>query len=162
MKKQGREVVVILDNIRSIFNVGSIFRTSDALGVNKIILCGTTPTPQDRFGRDREDISKVALGAEKTIAWEYLPTTILAVKKIKKDGYRIIMIEQADSSVDYKKIKLSVNEKVAFVVGTEVEGLSASLLKLADDIAEIPMRGEKESLNVSVAFGVAMFRILNI
>ncbi len=161
MKKQEREVVVILDNIRSTFNVGSIFRTSDALGVNKIILCGTTPTPQDRFGRDREDISKVALGAEKTITWEYSPTTITAVKKLKKEGYRIIMIEQADSSVDYKKIKLSAKEKAAFVVGTEVEGLSASLLKLADDIAEIPMKGKKESLNVSVAFGAAMFRILN-
>ena len=162
MTKTKGEIIVVLDNIRSTFNVGSIFRTSDALGVNKIVLCGTTPSPVDRFGREREEIAKVALGAEKTIAWEYSPETITAIKKLKKEGCRIIMIEQSDKSVDYKKIKIKKGERVAFVVGTEVEGLSASLLKLPDDIAEIPMRGEKESLNVSVAFGVAMFRILNI
>ena len=154
--------IVVLDNIRSTFNVGSIFRTSDALGVNKIILCGTTPAPKDRFGREREDIAKVALGAEKTIAWEYVAETIKAVKKLKQDGYRIIMIEQSEKSVDYKKIKIKKNELVAFVMGTEVEGLSPTLLKLADNVAEIPMKGNKESLNVSVAFGVAMFRILNL
>ncbi len=161
MTKTQGEIIVVLDNIRSTFNVGSIFRTSDALGIDKIILCGTTPTPKDRFGRDREDIAKVSLGAEKTIASEYFATTLSAVKKLKKEGYKIIMIEQSDKSVDYKKIKIKQGDRVAFVMGTEVEGLSPNLLKLADQVAEIPMFGNKESLNVSVAFGVALFRILN-
>lgn len=162
MTKTETQTVVVLDNIRSTFNVGSIFRTADALGVGKMILCGTTPTPVDRFGRARADIAKVALGAEKSISWEHSPETVDAVRKLKKSGYRIIMIEQSDKAIDYKKLKIKAGEKVVFVLGTEVQGLSASLLELADDIAEIPMKGEKESLNVSVAFGVALFRILNI
>jgi tRNA G18 (ribose-2'-O)-methylase SpoU len=153
-------VVIILDNIRSTHNVGSIFRTADALGVSKIVLCGTTPAPVDRFGRDRSDISKVALGAEKNLVWKYEKSTLTAINKLKKDGYQIIAVEQAENSVDYKKVKIT--SKVAFVMGEEVSGLSPSILKQVDIIAEIPMRGEKESLNVSVAFGVALFRILNI
>ena len=162
MKKRRPETIVVLDNIRSTFNVGSIFRTADALDISKIILCGTTPAPKDRFGRDREDIAKVSLGAEKTVDWEYFDSTLWVVKKLKKEGYKIIMIEQSAKSVDYKKIKIAKNSKVAFVMGTEVEGISKSLLKLADVVAEIPMLGNKESLNVSVAFGVAVFRILNV
>jgi 23S rRNA (guanosine2251-2'-O)-methyltransferase len=160
--KKTLETIVVLDSIRSTFNVGSIFRTSDALNVSKIILCGTTPTPKDRFGRDREDIAKVALGAERNVDWEYFPKVGWVVKQLKKEGYKIVMIEQSDKSVDYKKIKFGKKDKIAFVIGTEVEGISKSLLKLADQIAEIPMLGSKESLNVSVAFGVAMFRMLNI
>ena len=156
------ETIVVLDSIRSTFNVGSIFRTSDALNVSKIILCGTTPTPKDRFGRDREDIAKVALGAERNVDWEYFPKVEWVVKQLKKEGYKIVMIEQSEKSVDYKKVKFGKKDKVAFVVGTEVNGISKSLLKLADQIAEIPMLGSKESLNVSVAFGVAMFRMLNV
>jgi 23S rRNA (guanosine2251-2'-O)-methyltransferase len=155
-----KEVVIILDNIRSTHNVGSIFRTADALGVSKMVLCGTTPAPVDRFGRDRADISKVALGAEKSLVWKYEKSTLTAINKLKKEGYQIIAVEQAENSVDYKKVK-TIN-KVAFVMGEEVSGLSPAVLKQADIIAEIPMRGEKESLNVSVAFGVALFRILNI
>lgn len=162
MKKRAKETIVVLDNIRSTFNVGSIFRTSDALNISKLILCGTTPAPKDRFGRDRDDIAKVSLGAEKTVDWEYFPKTLTVVKSLKKEGYKIIMIEQSDRAVDYKKIKISSKSKVAFVMGTEVEGISKTLLKQADIIAEIPMLGSKESLNVSVAFGVALFRILNI
>jgi tRNA G18 (ribose-2'-O)-methylase SpoU len=155
-----KEVVVILDNIRSIHNVGSIFRTSDALGVSEIILCGTTPAPKDRFGRERKDIAKVALGAEKSIAWKYEPETLSVVKKLKKANYQIIAVEQAENSVDYKKVR--PKEKAVFIMGEEVKGISPEILKLADVVAEIPMRGMKESLNVSVAFGVALFRILNI
>lgn len=158
MKK--KEAIVILDNIRSTHNVGSIFRTSDALGVDKIILCGTTPAPKDRFGRERSDIAKVALGAEKNVAWQFEQETLTAVKKLKKAGYQIITVEQAENSVDYKKVK--VKTKVAFVMGEEVKGINPKILKLADVVAEIPMQGGKESLNVSVAFGVALFRILNI
>jgi 23S rRNA (guanosine2251-2'-O)-methyltransferase len=157
-----KEVIVILDNIRSTFNVGSIFRTADALGVSKIVLGGTTPSPKDRFGRERKDIAKVSLGAEKSLPWEYTENLLPYLKQLKKAEYQIIAIEQAKNSVDYKKIKLAKDAKVVFVLGAEVEGVSKSILKIADIVAEIPILGTKESLNVSVSFGVALFRILNI
>jgi 23S rRNA (guanosine2251-2'-O)-methyltransferase len=150
--------VIVLDNIRSVYNVGSIFRTADALLIDKIFLCGTTPTPTDRFGRVRKDLAKVALGAEKNIAWQYFKNTTDVLKKLKKEKFQIIAIEQAKSSVDYKKVKTKNN--VAIVVGNEVEGINKKILSLCDIIAEIPMSGKKESLNVSVAFGVVAFRIL--
>ncbi len=154
------QVVLILDNIRSNHNVGSIFRTADGAGVGKIYLCGTTPSPLDRFGRVVGEIAKTALGAEHSIEWEYVKTTGSVVRKLKKEGYKIIAIEQSKNSVDYKKVK--VGEKSAIIVGNEVEGISKSVLKLCDTVAEIPMQGKKESLNVSVATGIALFRILNI
>ena len=157
-----KDIIVVLDNIRSTFNVGSIFRTADGLGIGKIILGGTTPAPVDRFGRERKDIAKVSLGAEKSVAWKYEKNILPIIKKLKKDEYQIIAVEQAQNSVDYKKIKINPKKGVCFVMGEEVNGISPKILKLADVIAEIPMRGKKESLNVSVAFGVALFRILNI
>ncbi len=156
MKKQ--EKIVVLDNIRSIYNVGSIFRTSDALGINKIFLCGCTPTPLDRFGREKKDLAKVALGAEKNIEWEYAEDTISLLKELKKKKVFIVAIEQDKKSIDYKKIKIKY--PLAIVVGTEVTGIDKKTLKFVDLIAEIPMEGKKESLNVSVAFGVATYRIL--
>ena len=162
MEKQKKEVIVVLDNIRSIFNVGSIFRTGDALGIKEIILCGTTPAPIDRFGRERQDITKVSLGAEKTLTWEYEKNTLSTVKRLRKEGYRIIIVEQSEKAVDYKKVKIKKGAKVAFVMGAEVDGVNKEIIKIADIIAEIPMRGKKESLNVSVAFGVALFRLLNV
>ena len=155
-----KETIIILDNIRSVHNVGSIFRTSDALGVNKIFLCGCTPTPKDRFGRERKDLAKVALGAEKSIEWEYFKTTEEAVKKLKKEKFQIIALEQSENSIDYKKVK--TKNKTAIILGEEVHGLNKKVLDLTDIIMEIPMRGVKESLNVSVSFGVAAFRIFNI
>jgi len=160
-KKTG-ETIVTLDNIRSTFNVGSIFRTADALGVEKIILGGTTPAPIDRFGRDRQDIAKVSLGAEKSVPWQYEENLLPMLKKLKKDNYQIIAIEQSSKSVDYKKVKIKEGEKVVFIMGAEVEGVAKDILKQASIIVEIPMLGQKESLNVSVSFGVALFRILNI
>lgn len=157
-----KETIVVLTDIRSAFNVGSIFRTSDALDISKLILCGTTPTPRDRFGRLREDISKVSLGAEINVDWEYFPKSLWVIKQLKKEGFKIVCIEQSNKSVDYKKIKFTKGSKVAFVIGNEVDGVSKSILKLADKVAEIPMLGSKESLNVSVAFGVAMFRMLEV
>lgn len=151
--------VVILHNIRSAINVGSIFRTSDAIGISHIYLSGYTPTPIDKFGRPQSDIAKSALGAEKTISWTYGKTYLSIIKKLKKEGFEIIGIEQDEKSIDYKKVK--AKDKNAFLVGNEVEGLSKSLKEKCDILAEIPMKGEKESLNVSVAFGVAVFRILN-
>lgn len=153
-------IYVLLHNIRSTHNVGSIFRTSDALGVNKIYLSGYTPTPMDKYNRPRKDISKVSLGAEKSISWEYIQDPKKLIEKLKKDKIEIIAVEQSKNSVDYKKIK--IKNAVLFVVGNEVEGVENSILKLCDMVAEIPMKGDKESLNVSVAFGVALFRMLNI
>ncbi len=149
--------VVILDNIRSIHNVGSIFRTADALGVNKIYLCGTTPTPIDRFGRHRADMAKVALGAEKTIEWEYAESTVAIVMKLKDEKFQIIAVEQDKNSIDYRKAK--TKDKTALIMGEEVNGISKEVLQLSDIILEIPMKGKKESLNVSVALGVAGFEI---
>lgn len=149
--------VVILDNIRSVYNVGSIFRTSDALGVDKIFLCGYTPTPTDRFGRARKDLAKVALGAEKDIAWEYFSKTAEIIKKLKKEGFTIIAVEQDKKSLDFKKVKAKY--PLAIVMGNEVAGIDKKTLTLCDVIAEIPMVGNKESLNVSVSFGIAGYGI---
>jgi len=157
MKKDKK--VVILDNIRSIHNVGSIFRTSDAFGVEKIYLCGVTPTPRDRFGRERQDLAKVALGAEKSVKWKYFENTIDIVKKLKKEKYQIIAIEQDKKSINLNKIKTKY--PVAVVMGNEVNGIDKKTLKLADIIAEIPMKGKKESMNVSVTFGIAGYKIFS-
>lgn len=157
-KKQ--ENILILHNIRSVENVGAMFRTADAVGIDKIYLTGYTPTPLDRFGRKRKDLAKSALGAEEFIDWEQKKNTSTLISKLKKEGFVIIGIEQDKKSIDYKKVKLK--EKNAFIVGTEVTGIPKNILKKCDIIAEIPMKGKKESLNVSVATGVALFRILGV
>ena len=167
-----KQKFVILVDIRSVFNVGSIFRTSDALGVDKIFLCGCTPTPKDRFGRKRQDLAKVALGAEESVKWEYCEDARKLLRKLKKQKIQIIALEQNQKSVNYKKVKAKFS--TALILGEEVNGLSQKILDLADVVAEIPMRGAmvrqahhprqlgrgKESLNVSVAFGIAGFEIL--
>ena len=160
MDINSKQISLILHDIRSTHNVGSMFRTADAAGVSKIFLTGYTPTPVDTFGRARSDIAKVALGAEETIPWEYYRNPLAAINKLKKEKVNIVAIEQDPNAVDYKKVK--VKYPVAFLVGNEVGGISKNLLKKCDVIAEIPIRGKKESLNVSVAIGVALFRILNI
>jgi tRNA G18 (ribose-2'-O)-methylase SpoU len=151
--------VVILDNIRSVYNVGSIFRTSDALGIDKIYLCGCTPTPIDRFGRVRKDLAKVALGAEKDIPSEYCANAREIIRKLKKEGFKIIAVEQDKKSINFKKIKAKY--PIAIVMGNEVDGIDKKTLALCDLIAEIPMAGNKESLNVSVSFGIAGYQILS-
>jgi tRNA G18 (ribose-2'-O)-methylase SpoU len=154
------ENILILNDIRSVENVGAMFRTADAVGINKIYLSGYTPTPLDRFGRKRGDLAKSALGAEEFVLWEQKKSISSLLTKLKKDKFLIIGIEQDKKSVDYKKVKLGVRN--AFIVGTEVTGIPKNVLKKCDVIAEIPMRGKKESLNVSVALGVALFRILGL
>ncbi|MBU1046704.1 TrmH family RNA methyltransferase [Patescibacteria group bacterium] len=158
---------IILHNIRSAQNVGSIFRTADACGISKIYLSGYTPKPIDKFGREVGAIAKTALGAEKDIEWEYFPQPNKIIDKLKKEGVEIIAIEQNEKSVDYKKIHPPSASRrrrkgMAFIVGNEVKGVSKQLLAKCDKIAEIPMKGKKESLNVSVTTGIALFRILNI
>ena len=152
--------ILILPDIRSAENVGAIFRTADAVGIDKIYLVGITPAPVDRFGRARQDLAKSALGAEKSVPWEQRENLKELILELKKESYKIIAIEQSENSLDYKEVK--IGEKNAFILGTETTGLPKEILDMCDIIAEIPMKGEKESLNVSVAFGVAIFRILNI
>lgn len=159
MAKQ-KEVYLILDNIRSAENVGALFRTADAAGVTKMFLTGTTPTPIDRFGRVRRDVAKASLGAEKNTPWEYKVRIKALLNALKREKFKIIAIEQSPRSVDYKKVQVS--SKVAFILGNEVTGIKESTLKDVDVIASIPMRGKKESLNVSVAGGIALFRMLGI
>ncbi|MBI5799032.1 MAG: RNA methyltransferase [Candidatus Yonathbacteria bacterium] len=150
----------VLDNLRSVYNVGSIFRTANAVGIEKIYLCGTTPTPLDKKGERRNDFAKVALGAEDTVAWEYVENIFDCIKKLKAENYFIIALEQSGGSVDYKQI--TPNGKTAFIIGNEVEGVSPEVLRSADVVVEIPMLGTKESLNVTIAFGVAVYRILGV
>lgn len=153
-----RECILILDNIRSVENVGSILRTSDGLGVSKVILIGTTPTPLDRFGRKRSDMAKVALGAEESVKWEYYTEATGIIRNLKEEGFQIIALEQGRDAEDLKDFKPS--NKFVLVVGNEVDGVSSEALALADASVEIGMQGTKESFNVSVATGIALFRLL--
>ncbi len=157
-EKIKKDFVLVLPDIRSAVNVGSIFRTADAVGISKIYLTGYTPRPNDKFGRVQKDIAKSALGAETWIPWDYKKSLSLLIKQLKKDGYTIIAIEQDKKSIDYRKIK--IKNKTAFILGPEVEGLNKKILDKCDQIAEIPMRGRKESLNVSVACGICLARII--
>ena len=156
--KTSNKSILILPDVRSAINVGSMFRTADAVGVGKVYLTGVTPCPNDKFGRVQKDIAKSALGAETWVPWEYKKMLIPLLKSLKKDGYTIVAIEQDERAVDYRKVK--VPKRVAFIVGTEVTGLEKKVLKECDKVAYIPMHGKKESLNVSVAAGVALFRML--
>ena len=147
--------IVILDNLRSAHNVGSIFRTADALGCEKIYLCGTTPTPSGaslsvtlKAGRE---LVKTALGAEKRISDP--------LKFLKKQNFQIIALEQDKNAIDIRRLKVKASGKIALVLGYEVKGVSKSVLKQCDKITEIPMFGKKESLNVAVAFGIAGYWI---
>ena len=147
---------LLLHNIRSVYNVGAIFRTADALGVSKIYLSGYTPAPLDRFGNVRKDFAKSALGSEKFLKWEYVKNLRVTLEQLKDEGFNIIAVEQAKKSVDYKKVKPVAKSVVVF--GSETSGVPKKILDITDGIAEIPMRGNKESLNVSVSAGIVLFR----
>ncbi|MFA4831432.1 MAG: TrmH family RNA methyltransferase [Patescibacteria group bacterium] len=157
------EFIAVLYNIRSLHNVGSIFRTADAVGIKKLYLCGITPAPTDVFGRPRQQLTKVSLGAEKYIAWERVKSATKIIDKLKKEKYKIFAIEQSKNSIPYNKLKYlktkKLKAKIALIVGNEIKGLPKSILKKADKILEIPMYGRKESLNVSVAFGIVAFHL---
>ena len=155
-------IYLLLDNIRSVHNVGSIFRTAETLGVSKIYCVGTTPVPMDRFGRKRKDFAKVSLGAEDMVSWEHVEGSkaVELVKNLKYEGFKIVALEQAKNSIDYKKVK--TGSKTLVILGNEVDGVSRNLLELSDVIAEISMKGEKESLNVSVSAGILLFRLFDV
>lgn len=155
MKKQ---TALLLHDIRSAHNVGSIFRTADAAGVSKVFLSGVTPAPQDRFGRAQRDIAKTALGAERYLIWEYKKSPAAIISALRKKGWAIVAVEQDAHALDYRKFR--IKKPTLFVLGNEVSGVPKQVLKRCDAILEIPMRGRKESLNVSVAAGVVLFSAL--
>ncbi len=153
-----KDIYLVLHNIRSLHNVGSVFRTADAAGVKKIYLTGYTPAPLDRFGKIRPEIKKTALGAEKFVKWEHYKNISILLKKLKKEKIRLIAVEQDNKAVNYKNLK--INYPLALIFGNEVRGLSQQILKKCDKIVEIPMHGKKESLNVSVAAGIVLFSLI--
>ena len=153
--KQAKKVplVVVLDNIRSLNNVGSVFRTSDAFLLEKIYLCGITATPP------HNDIHKTALGAEESMAWSYHEKTEEVVKQLQADGYTVFAIEQVAGSLMLDKVDLARDKKYAIVMGNEVKGVQQSVIDLCDGCIEIPQFGTKHSLNVSVSAGVVIWEL---
>lgn len=143
--------VLLLDNIRSMQNVGAIFRNCDGSGFTKIYLCGCCPTPP------RWEISKTALSAEHTVDWEYYSSSLQLIDRLKSEGYSIYSVELDPRSIDYKQLIDNCPENICLVLGNEVKGVDAKILELSDEIVMIPMLGNKESLNVSVAAGIVMY-----
>lgn len=148
-----QNIVVVLDNVRSMHNVGSIFRSADAFLIEKIWLCGFTPKPPHR------DIQKTALGATETVEWEYQQEIIQCIEKLKAEGYKIIAVEQAEGSMELPSWKSENDQKWAVVFGNEVEGVQDKVLELCDAAVEIPQMGTKHSLNVSVAAGIVLYKL---
>ena len=150
-KSKKTSAIVVLDNIRSIHNVGSIFRTSDSFLIEKIIISGYTATPEN----DR--MKKTALGSSDSVDWEYSDDIIETIKKLQKKDVKIISIEQADESLKIEKFNPVSGTKYAFIFGNEVDGVSDDIINVSDEVVEIPQVGTKHSLNVSVAAGIVLW-----
>lgn len=146
---------IILHNVRSAHNVGSIFRTADGAGVAKIFLCGYTPAPLDRFGRVVPDIAKTALGATDSVPWEQCEDTSACIRACIRNGIRVVAVEQHEHALPYTK-RVSADD-VAFVFGNEIEGVPDAVLEEVQEIVHIPMHGVKESLNVGISVGIILF-----
>jgi tRNA G18 (ribose-2'-O)-methylase SpoU len=146
-------LVLILDNVRSMHNVGSVFRTADAFLLEGIVLCGYTPTPPHR------DIQKTALGATDTVTWQYADTTIYAVAALREAGYKVLAIEQAVNSLMLDEFQPTPGERLALVFGNEVTGVDGEVMKMVDGCIEIPQLGMKHSLNISVSTGIVVWDI---
>jgi 23S rRNA (guanosine2251-2'-O)-methyltransferase len=146
-------VAVVLDNVRSMHNVGSVFRTADAFLINGIWLCGYTPRPPHR------DIQKTALGATETVEWHNAEKTADAVNILKNEGYRVFAVEQVEKSIPLNEFSLDISEKVAVIFGNEVSGIDPEVLQLCDGSIEIPQFGMKHSLNISVAAGIVLWEL---
>ena len=146
-------LVVVLDNVRSLNNIGSIFRTSDAFRVERICLCGISATPPS------PEIHKTALGAEDSVAWQHFDNTLDAISALKEDGYTVCCLEQVKDSVSLEKFRVEHGKKYAVIVGHEVNGVAPEVVDAADVCIEIPQRGTKHSLNVSVSGGMALWHI---
>ncbi len=151
--------ILIIDNVRSAYNVGAMFRTAEGAGVAEIILLGYSPAPLDRFGRPNGEIQKTSLGASALVSWQSVPErddALAVIVTLKQAGFTVVAVEQTPTSVDL--YTFSVPEKVVYIVGNEIDGVSPELLSVADTVLEIPMSGQKESLNVSVATGIVLYR----
>lgn len=147
------DLVVVLDNVRSLHNVGSVFRTCDGLGITDIYLCGITAVPPNK------EIHKTALGAENTVRWHYFNNTIDAIKKLKDEDFSVISIEQADGSIPLNKYSCSENVKEAIIFGHEVKGVSQEVVDNSDICIDIPMTGTKHSFNISVSVGIVLWEL---
>ncbi len=155
---KNKELFVIAHNIRSLHNVGSVFRAADGFGVNKVYLTGYTGAPE---GKNAEKIAKVALGAEEFVPWEQTRSLVRLITKLRKQGVRIVALE---NNIDYKVTPLNKykpNFPMALILGEEVKGHTKKILDLVDDIIDFPLVGKKESLNVSVACGIALYGLRN-
>jgi 23S rRNA (guanosine2251-2'-O)-methyltransferase len=152
-KSEKSPFILVLDNVRSQSNVGSIFRTSDAFLTRAIYLCGITATPPHR------EIQKTALGATESVAWKYFPKTIDAVRELKDFGYRIIAIEQAEGSVELQDMKIIEGEKYALIFGHEVNGVDQEILNMCDQCVEIPQFGMKHSFNIAISAGIVLWEL---
>jgi tRNA G18 (ribose-2'-O)-methylase SpoU len=148
-------LIVVLDNIRSLNNVGSVFRTSDAFLIEKIYLCGITATPPNK------EIHKTALGATESVAWEYVNDTLELVEKLKADNVKVLSIEQAENSTMLNDFTPESNQKYAIVMGNEVKGVQQEVVSASDVCIEIPQLGTKHSLNISVSCGVVLWDLFN-
>jgi 23S rRNA (guanosine2251-2'-O)-methyltransferase len=146
-------LVVVLDNIRSCNNIGSVFRTSDALLIEKIYLCGITATPPNK------EIHKTALDAEKSVEWEYYEKTEEAVQKLQQQGYKVYAVEQVENSISLPNFQPSANKKVALIFGNEVKGVQQKVVNLCDGAIEIPQYGTKHSFNISVSAGIVLWDV---
>ncbi|MBT6881038.1 MAG: RNA methyltransferase [Flavobacterium sp.] len=144
-------IIVVLDNIRSLNNVGAVFRTSDAFLIEKIYLCGITATPPHR------EIHKTALGATESVDWEYKENTLALVNELKEQGVLVAAIEQVENSVMLDEFSLDATKKIAIVLGNEVKGVQQEVVSTADYCVEIPQKGTKHSLNISVSCGVVLW-----
>jgi tRNA G18 (ribose-2'-O)-methylase SpoU len=147
-------VVVVLENIRSMHNVGSVFRTADAFLIEAIYICGYTAQPP------RKEIDKTALGATETVEWKYFPCTKDAVEELRKNEYKIFAIEQVNKSISLEKFTEANTDKVALIFGNEVSGVETETISLCDGCIEIPQFGMKHSLNISVAAGIVLWEII--
>ena len=154
-----KEAVVILENVRSAHNVGAIFRTAESVGVAKLYLVGYTPAPIDRFGRSVPDLQKTALGADAMVPWEQRADISTLITELKNNGFSVVAVERTDTAVDYKAHV--PGDRVAFIFGNEVDGVSPEAQIAADVVISLPMKGRKESLNVSVATGIVLYRLLD-
>ena len=146
-------VVVVLDNVRSQHNIGSVFRTADAFRLEGLILCGITATPPHR------EIHKTALGATESVSWEYREHTVDAIRELKEKGYRILSVEQAEGAVSLERMKLEPGVQYALVLGHEIRGVHQEVVNLSDQCIEIPQFGTKHSLNISVAAGIVIWEV---
>ena len=146
-------VTLVLDNVRSEMNVGSVFRTADAFLIERICLCGITPQPP------KSEIHKTALGAEESVAWQYYPTTLAAVQELKAAGYLVCSIEQVHDSVSLADFAVDVKQPLAIVLGNEVKGVSQEVVDASDRCVEIPQEGTKHSLNISCCAAIVMWHV---